>query len=250
MRIESTQSTFLGIDFAQIPLEPLAQQLLVLSAKDQFSYIVTPNVDHVVQLHEGADQRVADAHRSAYAAAQYRVCDSRILELLAKWKGKELVVVPGSDLTAFLFERGLLNGLKVALVGGGEKTVVLLNARYPDVSVVQFTPPMGLLHDEVAQQTVVDFVRKSRCDVTMFAVGAPQSEIVAHLCLKDGRARGVGLCIGASIEFITGEKNRAPLWVQRARLEWAFRLLSEPRRLWRRYLIEGPKIVRLAKAMN
>jgi UDP-N-acetyl-D-mannosaminuronic acid transferase (WecB/TagA/CpsF family) len=55
-------------------------------------------------------------------------------------------------------------------------------------------------------------------------------------------ATGVGLCIGASLEFLTGAKRRAPLWLQRLGLEWLFRLLTEPRRLWRRYLVEGPRI--------
>jgi exopolysaccharide biosynthesis WecB/TagA/CpsF family protein len=52
----------------------------------------------------------------------------------------------------------------------------------------------------------------------------------------------VALCIGASIEFLSGARRRAPRWMQRAGLEWAFRLLSEPRRLWRRYIVEGPRI--------
>ena len=75
-----------------------------------------------------------------------------------------------------------------------------------------------------------------------FAIGAPQSEIVFAEILERGQARGVALCIGASLEFLTGAKTRAPLWMQRAGLEWLFRLGTEPRRLWRRYLVEGPKI--------
>jgi exopolysaccharide biosynthesis WecB/TagA/CpsF family protein len=74
-------------------------------------------------------------------------------------------------------------------------------------------------------------------------VGAPQQEMVAKAILDRGDARGVGLCVGASLEFLTGRVARAPLWMQRARLEWLHRLASEPRRLGRRYLIEGPKIL-------
>jgi N-acetylglucosaminyldiphosphoundecaprenol N-acetyl-beta-D-mannosaminyltransferase len=57
-----------------------------------------------------------------------------------------------------------------------------------------------------------------------------------------GASRGVGLCIGASVDFVLGDRPRAPRWVQRLNLEWAFRLASEPARLWRRYLVEGPRI--------
>jgi exopolysaccharide biosynthesis WecB/TagA/CpsF family protein len=76
-------------------------------------------------------------------------------------------------------------------------------------------------------------------------VGAPQQEMIAKAALDRGDCRGVGLCIGVSLEFLAGKVQRAPNWMQQARLEWAFRLLAEPRRLWRRYLVEGPKIFAL-----
>ena len=76
----------------------------------------------------------------------------------------------------------------------------------------------------------------------MGAGGRPLAQL-RHLAERFPMSvHGVGLCIGASIEFLSGAKRRAPLWVRRLRIEWAFRLASEPRRLWRRYLIEGPRI--------
>ena len=74
------------------------------------------------------------------------------------------------------------------------------------------------------------------------AIGAPQSELICALIRQRGEATGVGLCIGASLEFLTGAKRRAPRWMQKAGLEWLFRLANEPGRLWRRYLLEGPAI--------
>jgi N-acetylglucosaminyldiphosphoundecaprenol N-acetyl-beta-D-mannosaminyltransferase len=56
---------------------------------------------------------------------------------------------------------------------------------------------------------------------------------------------GIGLCVGASVEFVVGAKKRAPGWVQQAHLEWLHRLASEPRRLWKRYILEAPELVRL-----
>jgi N-acetylglucosaminyldiphosphoundecaprenol N-acetyl-beta-D-mannosaminyltransferase len=78
------------------------------------------------------------------------------------------------------------------------------------------------------------------------AVGSPQSEILSLRASQAGGCTGVALCIGASIDFLTGRQARAPRWMQRAGLEWAHRLFSEPRRLWRRYLVEGPKIFWIA----
>lgn len=103
-------------------------------------------------------------------------------------------------------------------------------------------PPMGVRDSAGAQIEIAKFVEEARADIVLLAIGAPQSEMVALTIASRGRARGVALCIGASVEFLSGQKRRAPAWMQRAGLEWLFRLVSEPGRLWRRYLVEGPRI--------
>jgi len=103
-------------------------------------------------------------------------------------------------------------------------------------------PPMGLLTNAAAMAAAVRFVVESAADVTLFAIGAPQSEKLAALCKAEPGSRGIGLCIGASINFVLGRVPRAPRWIQRMGMEWAFRLASEPKRLWRRYLVEGPRV--------
>ena len=115
----------------------------------------------------------------------------------------------------------------------------------PGWRVAHLDPPMGVRDDVRAQQTIAEFVEREGAQVVLFAIGAPQSEIVAHLIATRGRSGGVGLCIGASVEFLSGAKRRAPAWMQGLGLEWAFRLASEPRRLWRRYVVKGPRIFAL-----
>jgi exopolysaccharide biosynthesis WecB/TagA/CpsF family protein len=102
---------------------------------------------------------------------------------------------------------------------------------------------MGLRHDRVARQAAADFIAHSKCRFTFLAVGSPQQELIAAQVTG---ATGFGLCIGAALEFLTGDQVRAPRAFQKTGMEWAYRLASNPRRLWRRYLIEGPKIFRLA----
>jgi N-acetylglucosaminyldiphosphoundecaprenol N-acetyl-beta-D-mannosaminyltransferase len=242
--------SFLGIDFANMSYAEVASEVGRLSRQSSFSYIVTPNVDHIVQLHEGQDEAVVSAFRAAYLGAHRRLCDSRVVQLLARWRGVHLDVVTGSDLTGYLFNEGHLDGRKVALIGGDDSIRQELLDRYPAVLVVQHQPPMGVLREPAACAQIVDFIESGAFDVVLFAIGAPQSEIIAHQCLLADRSRGVALCIGASIEFLLGRKARAPRWMQRAKLEWAFRLMSEPRRLWRRYLLIGPRIFRLALASS
>ncbi len=66
--------------------------------------------------------------------------------------------------------------------------------------------------------------------------------MIAKTALERGDCAGLGLCVGASLDFLAGKQKRAPKWMQSAKLEWLYRLASSPRRMWKRYLIEGPKI--------
>ena len=79
-------------------------------------------------------------------------------------------------------------------------------------------------------------------------VGAPQQEMVAYTIQQLGRATGVGLCVGAALDFLSGRAERAPVWMRRAGLEWLHRLASEPKRMWKRYLVDGPKVFSLFAA--
>ncbi len=213
------------------------------------SLVVTPNVEHIVMLQGKAyPERVTEEFVSAYQAASLRLCDSRILRALAWLRGVSLTVLPGSDLTMLLFEQGWLNGRKVALIGGDAAMPQDLKVRFPDVDIVQYIPPMGVLENEPAIERIAEFLQSDNWHYILFAIGAPRSEIIAHRIMCRGTTRGVAFCIGASIEFMLGRKRRAPKWMQRAGLEWAFRLLTEPRRLWRRYLVDAPKIISIFAA--
>jgi exopolysaccharide biosynthesis WecB/TagA/CpsF family protein len=101
---------------------------------------------------------------------------------------------------------------------------------------------MGFIKSGAEVTKCVDFVVNTQAPLVFLAVGMPQQEFLAQHIANHPQARGVGLCIGASIDFLTGSQRRAPLWVQKAGLEWLHRLLSNPRRLASRYLIECPRI--------
>jgi exopolysaccharide biosynthesis WecB/TagA/CpsF family protein len=91
----------------------------------------------------------------------------------------------------------------------------------------------------------VRFVEDNPARLTFLAVGAPRQEMVAQVLAARGIAIGTGLCVGASLDFLAGVERRAPALVQQAGLEWAWRLTQNPRRLWRRYLVDDPAILRL-----
>jgi exopolysaccharide biosynthesis WecB/TagA/CpsF family protein len=110
------------------------------------------------------------------------------------------------------------------------------------VEFVQHIPPMGLRHDATARRAAAEFVARSGARFTFIAVGSPQQEMIAAEAKAIPGGTGMALCIGAALDFLTGKQKRAPRSLQRLGLEWAHRLLSNPKRMWRRYLLEGPRI--------
>ena len=244
MRKHNEEVEFLGLRFHSLKEASALNAVLTLAEGTRFSYVVTPNVDHLVRLHSGKLPGLWETYRDA----ALRLCDSRILSRLAHWSGLTLSVVPGSDLTAAAIDDRRIAGMRVAVIGADHIDLAALRLRRPDVCFVQHVPPMGLMQNNVARAAVIAFVAGSKSHLVLFALGSPISE---HLCCELRNCRefgGVGLCIGASIEFLTGKKRRAPKILQRLGLEWAFRLASEPRRLWRRYLLDGPRIFAIWQA--
>lgn len=249
MSTELPTMNFLGVDFVEAPYERVAAEMDRLSRCPGMSLVVTPNVEHIVMLGgKRQPSHVEQRFSQAYGAASLRLCDSRVLRGLAWVKGVKLTVLTGSDVTSLLFEQGWLNNRKVALIGGDANMPKDLKARFPLVDVVQHIPPMGVLTNEPAIEQIEEFLKSDQWEYILFAIGAPRSEIIAHRVMATGGVTGVAFCLGASIEFMLGRKRRAPRWMQVAGLEWVFRLLTEPRRLWRRYLMEGPKIIAIMRA--
>lgn len=233
---------FLGLRFDNLSEGEVIEQVFRRAKRPDFSFVVTPNVDHVVQLH----RRNADEDLwLSYESADLCLCDSRILHALAKISGHQLQVVPGSDLTAHLLGRPDAQGEAIAVIGGSEEIWTCLAHRFPSFTWHHHLPPMGVKANGQAQKDIIDFVEETGADIVFFAIGAPQSELLCRQIKLRQKARGVALCIGASLEFVTGAKRRAPRWMQKLALEWLFRLASEPSRLWRRYMVEGPAIFRI-----
>lgn len=235
--------SFLGIEFDDVNMDDTLRFCEYLSGSRDFKYLTTPNVDHIVTMH--SEHALAHSFRRAEKAASIRLCDSRIIALLARFSGVRLPTVPGSDLTAELLRKVIRPGHRVAIVGGDEVLLQKLQEQRPRVTFLQHIPPMGVIQNPAAQDEICQFVADADADFVFLAIGAPQSEVVAQAIARSGKARGLGLCVGASLAFFTGQLRRAPRALQVMHLEWAFRLLSEPRRLWHRYVVKGPRIFQI-----
>lgn len=228
---------FLGVNFAPIsPEDLLARIVEKADAKEEFGYLVTPNTDHLVRLN--ADESL----QTLYEDAWLNVCDSRIIEVLAKFSEIKMPACPGSDLAASLFEREIKKDEEITIIGADKQIIDALGAKYGLTNIKWHEPPMGLKNNPEAINAAAEFIAQSQSRFHFICVGSPQQEMVARAVLQHKAAKGVGLCLGASLDFLAGRAERAPIWMQKSRLEWLHRLISEPKRMWKRYLIEGPKI--------
>jgi len=230
----------LGLEFAD--LDGLAAAALIAQqpADAPFRYVVTPNADHLVRL---ARQPGLSA---AYAGAWLRLLDSRVVARAARLLGLAAPrVAPGSDLTAMLLAGHLTPGERVTIVGLREEWLPGLARRYRLGPVAHYDPPMGFENDPGTFREAIAFVLAHPARFTFLAVGSPRQEMLAAAIAATGQASGIGLCVGASLEFLSGAIPRAPVWMQRAGLEWLHRLASDPRRLARRYLVEDPGVFAL-----
>jgi exopolysaccharide biosynthesis WecB/TagA/CpsF family protein len=232
----------LGLDFAAAAPGAVLDWMLARPAATGFGYVVTPNADHLVRL-----ARVPDL-RGVYDGAALRLLDSRVVAGAARALGLPAPpVLPGSDLAAAVLAV-LPPGERITLVGLPPAWLPALVRRTGIAAPAHCDPPRGFAHDPAALAAVVRFVEDHPARFVFLAVGAPRQELLAAAIAAGGRAQGLGLCVGAGIDFLAGRVRRAPRWIQRAGLEWLHRLSQDPARLARRYLRDDPAVFALLLA--
>jgi exopolysaccharide biosynthesis WecB/TagA/CpsF family protein len=243
MPMPTDRVPFVGVGFDLLTMDAVLERLSAVTELSPYGYVVTPNVDHVVRLN---DEVQAAELKPLYEQADLSLCDSRIIAHLARARGLTLPVVPGSDLTPRLFRDVIRPGNRIAIIGGDCDMVADLGRRNPGVELIHYEPPMRLRRNAAGRMEAARFIAEAKARFTFIAVGSPQQEMIAAAVRAFPEAIGMALCIGASLDFITQRQRRAPRIMQRLSLEWVHRLASDPKRMWRRYLVEGPRIFLLA----
>lgn len=231
------RQNFLGLAFDPLDLKTALAALTARDPGAAFAYVVTPNVDHLVRLDR--EPQLLPLYRNAWLT----LCDSKILALLSRLSGRTLPAAPGASLVADLFAHGLDPADRVAVVGGTADLMQRLRDQTARDDLIWIDAPMGLRHKPDALAEVAADIAAARARYVLLCIGSPQQEMLAEAVRLRGDGVGLGLCCGASLEFLTGLRARAPGWMQAAGLEWLHRLLSEPARMWRRYLLDGPRIL-------
>jgi N-acetylglucosaminyldiphosphoundecaprenol N-acetyl-beta-D-mannosaminyltransferase len=210
-----------------------------LVAAGQGGMIVTPNVDHVVQLEHNS------VFRAAYQEASLSVVDGQLLLWASHILGTPLPEkISGSDLMLPLARRAAERKWRVYLLGGGRGVAELAAAELKkqfDIDIVgtdaPFVTPQG---EPVEGPAVLERIAKTRPHLLFVAFGAPKQELFLQRAAPTIRP-AVGIGVGAGFDFVAGRVKRAPRWIAKSGLEWLYRLAQEPRRLAKRYLVDDPE---------
>jgi N-acetylglucosaminyldiphosphoundecaprenol N-acetyl-beta-D-mannosaminyltransferase len=207
-------------------------------------YVVTPNAHHVVMFQKDA------RFRRIYEGALLSVPDGVPLLWAARLLGERpRGRVNGTDLFEALCAEAARCGLRVFLLGGrpgaAAAAAARLRERHQALEVCgTYAPPYGFENDPQECAAIVALINAARPHLLFVGLGAPKQEYWMHATCPELQVP-VSLGIGVSFEFVGGVVRRAPVWMQRTGLEWFFRLVCEPRRLWRRYLVGNAEFLLL-----
>ena len=236
-----------GLDFESCDLPGAVDRIIASAIERKKGLVVTPNVDHVVMLQD--DPFMLEV----FQAAMFRFADGMPLVWFSKIVFGQSSLpsrVTGADLLIELCRASVGKGLSVYFLGGNpgvaEQAALELSMKFPGLRLAGvYCPPFGFENDEQETSKIVTQINDSNADILFIGVGAPKQEKWAHSNFNKLNT-GPILGIGAAFDFASGIQKRAPVIFQNMGLEWAWRLLSEPRRLWRRYLLRDSRFLGIA----
>ena len=187
-------------------------------------------------------------YRKIVNAADMVTPDGMPIVWLGRLSGNKAVQrTYGPDLMLEVCREGVARGYRHYLYGGTAEVLQRLESRlkkqFLGINIVgSFSPPFSPSIDNIEKEEVLSAIDRARPDILWVALGSPKQDYWMH---RHRALLGVPVMVGvgAAFDFHSGEKPQAPRWMRGVGLEWLFRLLSEPRRLWKRYLIGNPRFV-------
>jgi N-acetylglucosaminyldiphosphoundecaprenol N-acetyl-beta-D-mannosaminyltransferase len=230
----------LGMRVDATSYEDASGRVLRWAHREQSAYVCVATVHTTMEAYDST------AFRRVVNEADLVTPDGRPLVWALKSLGvKSASQVRGADLTTHVLEQAAHENVPIGLYGGTPETleafVRILKTRHPKIRVVcQIAPPFRSLTPE-EDGAMTDEIMASGARILFVGIGCPKQEkwMAAH----KGRIPAVMLGVGAAFDFLTGRVHQAPRWMQVAGLEWVFRLLTDPRRLWKRYAKHNPRFV-------
>lgn len=214
--------------------------------EERKSYVVAINVDVVMKIE-------SDSYlKEIVDNADMVLVDGKPLVWISKLYGKPLKAkISGSDLVPLLCEVSAQKGYRMFIIGGkdgiAEQAKKRLEEKYPDIEIVgTYAPPMGFEKDKKELNKINDMISEVKPDLLITCFGCPKQEKWIYENINKYDAK-VSVCAGATVDFLAGNVKRAPRWMSEHGLEWFYRFLQEPKRMFRRYFIDDVKIIRLIR---
>lgn len=236
---------FMNTEVDNLTMDEALDAIDALIKKNNNSYVVTPNVDHIVQLETNRELQ------DVYANAALILTDGKPLLWIAKWYGTPIKEkLSGSDLFPLLCERAAKRGYKMFFLGAAEgvaaRAASKLMEKYKGLQVVDtYSPPLGFENNSAEMEKIKVMIKKAKPHILIIGLGCPKQEkFMYYHCKELGVPISLGL--GASLDFEAGNVKRAPKWMSDHGLEWLFRITQDPKRMLKRYLVDDLKIFELA----
>jgi len=232
----------LGVPIAPVTQGAVLQQVLDWAAASESRYVCLATVYSVMLARDIAE------YRAALTQADLAAPDGMPLVWCLRWLGfKAAGRVAGPDLVPPLLEAAAERGVPVGFYGARPEVLASLlecvRATHPGLRIAYaWSPPFRPLTDE-EDRRVVEQIRESGAKILFVGLGTPKQDL--WMAAHRGKIPAVMLGVGQVFDLLGGAKRRAPAWMRRCGLEWLYRLFSEPRRLWRRYLPHNPSFVAL-----
>jgi N-acetylglucosaminyldiphosphoundecaprenol N-acetyl-beta-D-mannosaminyltransferase len=218
-----------------------------LVAAGKGGYIVTPNVDHVVQAEHSEEMR------AAYHEASLSLVDGQPLIWLSKMMREPFPEkISGSDFVPRLLGMAADEGWRVFFLGAAEgvgaKAAEVTKRDHPTLQISVHSPTFGFENDPVESAEMLQMIREAKPQLLVVALGCPKQELLMHRWKRE-LVPAVAIGAGATLDFIAGNVMRSPPWMSDAGLEWLYRRVREPRRLAHRYLLRDTEIIKVAWRM-
>lgn len=213
-------------------------------ACEKKSYVVAINVDVVMKIeHDSYLKKITDN-------ADMVLVDGKPLIWVSKiYKNPVKAKISGSDLVPLLCAEAAHKGYSLFIIGGKEgiakKAKIRLEEQYPTINVVgTYAPPFGFEDDPNELDKINNMISEKKPDLLIACFGCPKQEKWIYENYQKYDAK-VSICAGATVDFLAGSVNRAPKWMSEHGLEWFYRFLQEPKRMFKRYFIDDVKIIKL-----
>jgi N-acetylglucosaminyldiphosphoundecaprenol N-acetyl-beta-D-mannosaminyltransferase len=226
-----------GVRFSNISKAEALRFILDFVKKNDKGFVVTPNVDHIVRLEKDGE------FKNAYDNASLVLADGMPLVFASKLARNRIIQkISGSDIFLDLIKLTDENDLSLFLLGASEETGIKakekLKEAFPKLKIAgRYSPPFGFEKDEIENEKIIEMINRAAPDFLFLFLGTPKQEIWIHQNINKLKVK-MAFCVGATLDFYVGNQKRAPVWMQKSGLEWLWRMLSNPKRLVKRYLVD------------